>query len=77
VRKKIDRSSKSEEMQAGEWISAVELAVRAQLEGIEVSHADEVTLTFGLGKRGIVLHAVKNVALLDPPSSRAGPQRVV
>jgi hypothetical protein len=54
------------------WLTKVGNSVELRLEGVEVSRADDDTLTLAIGTRGVVLHATRGVALFAPSFAAGG-----
>ena len=56
-------------MSGVQWLAEVDRRVRARMPDVEVSLPDEDLTTFMLGRRGVVLHAVGQQAMLAPSVS--------
>jgi hypothetical protein len=59
-------------MDSATWLESVKRIVSAELEDVELSWADDATLTLMLGTRGVVVHLVAGAAFLAPSFAAGG-----
>jgi hypothetical protein len=59
-------------VEASEWLSLTERAVRARLPDVEISRPEAHMLTFALGTRGVVLQAQGDAVIVAPSFAVGG-----
>jgi hypothetical protein len=59
-------------MTGTDWLRLVEAAVQARIPDVEVTRADEATMSVSRGLRVVVAHVVGDVAIIAPSFAAGG-----